>query len=69
MITTQDPNVEFSLNLNDMTVTAGNTNISVAMHPSIRKALVEGTWDSTSMMLENVGQVENVSERLIKMLA
>jgi len=68
MITTQDPNVEFSINLNDMTVTAGNLSVSVAMHTSIRKTLVEGTWDSTSMMLENAGQVENVSERLINML-
>jgi len=69
VIAIQDPNVEFSINLNDMTVTAGNLSVSVAMHPSIRKALVEGIWDSTSMMLENADQVENVSERLIKMLA
>lgn len=68
VIAAQDPNVEFSINLNDMTVTAGNLSVSVAMHTSIRKTLVEGTWDSTSMMLENAGQVENVSERLINML-
>jgi 3-isopropylmalate/(R)-2-methylmalate dehydratase small subunit len=69
MIAAQDPNVEFSINLNDLAVTAGNTNVSVSMHASIRKALLEGTWDSTSMMLENTDQVENVSERLINMLA
>ncbi len=68
-IAAQVPNIEFSINLNDLTVTAGNTIVSVAMHASIRKAFVEGTWDSTSMMLENADQVENVSERLINMLA
>ncbi len=65
----QNYNVEFSVNLNDMTVTAGSISVAVNMHASTRKALIEGTWDSTSMMLDNADQVKNISERLDKMLA
>jgi 3-isopropylmalate/(R)-2-methylmalate dehydratase small subunit len=68
-VAAQDPDIEFSVNLNDMAVTAGNFSVPVTMHASIRKALVEGTWDSTRMMLENAAQVKNISERLENYLA
>ena len=68
-MTARNPNVEFSINLHDMTITAENFSVSVTMPASIRKTLVEGTWDSISMMLENTDRVETVSERLINMLA
>ena len=68
-MTAQNSNVEFSINLHDMTVTAENFSVSVTMPASSRKTLVEGTWDSISMMLENTDRVETVSERLINMLA
>ncbi len=64
----QDSKVEFSVNLNSMTVTAGSVSVVVNMHASNRKALIEGTWDSTSMMLDNSDQVMNISERLDKIL-
>ena len=68
-MTARNPNVEFSINLHDMTITAENFSVSVTMPASIRKTLVEGTWDSISMMLENTDRVETVSERLINMVA
>ena len=68
-MTAQNSNVEFSINLHDMTVTAENFSVSVTMPASNRKTLVEGTWDSISMMFENADRVETVSERLINMLA
>ena len=68
-MTARNPNVEFSINLHDMTITAENFSVSVTMPASIRKTLVEGTWDSISMMFENADRVETVSERLINMLA
>lgn len=60
----QSSHVEYTVNLNDMTVAAGNVSVPVTMHVSTRKALVDGTWDSTIMMLENVMQVKDISERL-----
>ena len=68
-IAAQDSDVEFSVNLKEMTVTAGNINVPVVMPASNRKALVDGTWDSTGMMLANAAQVKKISERLMEMLA
>ena len=60
-----DPQAEFSVDLEAMTVSAGGLKVPVTMPPSRRKALVEGTWDSTGMLIANADKVKAVSERLI----
>ena len=65
----QDPKAEFTVDLENMTVKAGSLSVPVTMLASCRKALIEGTWDSTSMLLANADKVKVTSERLIKMLA
>lgn len=57
----RDSRVEFSVNLNDMTVTAGNVSVIVTMHASTQKSLIDGTWDSIGMMLENSDKAKNIS--------
>lgn len=65
----QDPKAQFTVDLEDMTVKAGSLSVPVTMLASRRKALIEGTWDSTGMLLANADKVKVTSERLIKMLA
>lgn len=65
----QDPKAQFTVDLENMTVKAGSLSVPVAMLASRRRALIEGTWDSTSMLLANADKVKETSERLIKMLA
>jgi len=65
----QDPKAEFTVDLESLTVKAGSLSVPVTMPASRRKALVEGTWDSTGMLLANADKVKEASERLIKMLA
>ena len=65
----QDPKAQFTVDLENMTVKAGSLSVPVTMLASRRKALIEGTWDSTGMLLANADKVKEISERLIKMLA
>jgi 3-isopropylmalate/(R)-2-methylmalate dehydratase small subunit len=57
----QHPEIEFKINLKDMTVQAGSVSISVTMNASSRMALIEGTWDLTSAMLKNATKVKEIS--------
>ena len=65
----QNPKAQFTVDLENLTVKAGSLSVPVTMLASRRRALIEGTWDSTSMLLANADKVKETSERLIKMLA
>jgi 3-isopropylmalate/(R)-2-methylmalate dehydratase small subunit len=60
----QYPRVEYSVDLGDMIVTAGNLSIPVSMNLSYRKVLIEGTWDTTRMMLANASRVVEIAARI-----
>jgi len=60
----QYPRVEYSVDLGDMIVTAGNLSIPVSMNLSYRKVLIEGTWDTTRMMLANASRVVEIATRI-----
>jgi 3-isopropylmalate/(R)-2-methylmalate dehydratase small subunit len=60
----QHSNIEYMLNLNEMTVKAGSVSIAVTMNASYRKALIDGSWDATSLMLANAGKVAEISARV-----
>jgi 3-isopropylmalate/(R)-2-methylmalate dehydratase small subunit len=42
----------------------GDKKVKATMHASSRTALLEGTWDSTSLLLESRGEIKNVASRL-----
>jgi 3-isopropylmalate/(R)-2-methylmalate dehydratase small subunit len=59
-----DPAAEFSVDLGAMTVKAGPLTVKVAMPDSRRKALMEGTWDSTGILQANADKVQALAGRL-----
>lgn len=60
----QDPGLEVSVNLETMEVRAGNLRFEVSLPTSRRNALMEGTWDSTALLLANADKVREVAKSL-----
>ena len=58
------PQTEFTLDLAGMTVKAGSLSIQVQLADTRRKALMEGTWDSTGLLLANADKTKSVAQRL-----
>jgi 3-isopropylmalate/(R)-2-methylmalate dehydratase small subunit len=58
------PKTEFSVDLEGMTVRAGSLTVKVGMPESRRKALIEGTWDSTGLLIANGALVKEKSSKL-----
>ena len=52
-----DPSVEIAVNLDDGIVKYGKNEVAFAADESARKALIEGTWDSTSLLLSAKEQI------------
>lgn len=63
------PDEQYSLNLAEMVIKTENLTIPVTMPDSHRKTLIDGTWDTTAMLLANSELVEKVARRLDKMYA
>jgi len=59
-----DPEAGFVVDLDAMTVTAGNIGIALTMPASHRKSLLDGTWDTTGMLLANAGLANQTAQRL-----
>lgn len=59
-----EPESEFSLDLETMELSAKDLRVKIAMPDGRRKALVEGIWDSTSLLIANGDKVREVVERL-----
>jgi 3-isopropylmalate/(R)-2-methylmalate dehydratase small subunit len=58
------PDREIVLDLEAMTVTAGGRTLAATMPASARTALVEGTWDPTGLLLDDIAQVQAVAAGL-----
>ena len=58
------PATEFVVDLEKLEVRAGKLVVKVTMPPSRRNALVEGTWDSTALLLANADKVKTAAGRL-----
>jgi len=54
-----DPTLQLTVNLEDLTVTAGDVTVSVTMPDSARDALVTGEWDYLGQLLSAQDQVTN----------
>ncbi|MBB6480006.1 3-isopropylmalate dehydratase small subunit [Spirochaeta isovalerica] len=53
-----DPLVEFRVNLNSKKLHAGNRFYAFDLPENYRIALVEGRWDTTSMLMENLEDIK-----------
>lgn len=63
-LATGSPATRFSLDLEKMVLTSGDLLVQVAMPDGRRKALVEGIWDSTSLLVGNSDKVKQTIARL-----
>jgi len=53
-----EPSTELCVNLEDLTVTAGDVKVSASMPDSARDAVVTGQWDYLGQLLNAADQVE-----------
>jgi 3-isopropylmalate/(R)-2-methylmalate dehydratase small subunit len=56
--------LEFALDLEAMTITAGDTGYPVTIAEGVRQQLLEGTWDTTGEMLAARDEIERTASRL-----
>jgi 3-isopropylmalate/(R)-2-methylmalate dehydratase small subunit len=63
----KDPTAVFTVDLGSLTVSGAGLNVKVALPESRRKALMEGTWDSTGLLQANVSLVEALAKKLAYM--
>ncbi len=60
-----NPNTAFAVDLEKMTLFGdGKEVLKFEIHESKRNALINGTWDSTGLLLANVGKTAEVAKRL-----
>jgi 3-isopropylmalate/(R)-2-methylmalate dehydratase small subunit len=60
----ENPGAELVVDLEAMEVRTGGTTVRVTMPGSRRNSLVQGTWDSTALLLANAGLVKAAAARL-----
>jgi 3-isopropylmalate/(R)-2-methylmalate dehydratase small subunit len=60
----EDPAAELTVDLEAMVVRAGSVAAAVTMPGPRRNSLIEGTWDSTALLLANAGLVAAAAARL-----
>jgi 3-isopropylmalate/(R)-2-methylmalate dehydratase small subunit len=61
---TANPEVPVSVDLRDMTVTAGVRSFPIALPAAARDAFLDGSWDATGLLLEHYEDVDAVAARL-----
>ncbi len=59
-----DPSVQLVVDLEAMRVSAGETNVAVALPSAARESFLDGTWDATGLLLDRFEEVEAVAKRL-----
>ena len=59
-----NPDGEIDIDVEDETVTYGDTEIDVDIDHAMKEALVEGIWDTTSLMYSNKSKVESTVDGL-----
>jgi 3-isopropylmalate/(R)-2-methylmalate dehydratase small subunit len=58
------PETQFTVDLADMRVTAGDLVVAASMPPAVRDALRSGLWDGTGLLLEHFEEVQATAARL-----
>ena len=59
-----DPRAGFRVDLDRMEIRGAGLGVSLEMPGNRRRALLEGHWDSTGVLVANAGKVREVCERL-----
>lgn len=60
----QHPKIQLKLSVTDKKLSYGDTILPVSISEVVLKALSEGTWDSTQLMLANLANVRKTGGRL-----
>jgi 3-isopropylmalate/(R)-2-methylmalate dehydratase small subunit len=60
----RQPNTEITIDLVKDQVRMNNEVFICRMPPAYRKSLIQGTWDSTGILLENLGRIRSIAHRL-----
>lgn len=58
------PATELALDLETLTVSAGGRRFPCSLPPSYRSSLLEGSWDSTAVLMDNLEAVERTAASL-----
>ncbi|WP_321991857.1 3-isopropylmalate dehydratase small subunit [Marispirochaeta aestuarii] len=59
-----DPGIEIQIDLENMTISAGDYQIEASMPETYRRAMLDGSWDSTSLLLQAKDEIEKVEGSL-----
>jgi 3-isopropylmalate/(R)-2-methylmalate dehydratase small subunit len=59
-----EPGLEFTLDLENLRLTAGGTGYPVSIAEGVRQQLLEGSWDTTGELLEGRDEIERTASRL-----
>jgi 3-isopropylmalate/(R)-2-methylmalate dehydratase small subunit len=60
----ENPDTKIEVNVENETISYGDTVVEAAVDDAQRKALVEGVWDTTSLMYSNKNKVESMIHEL-----
>ncbi len=60
----QDPATELRLDLESMGITVGGRSFALSMPAAARESFLDGGWDATGLLLENVDHARAVAARL-----
>ena len=60
----EKPKTELSVDLINKTVSAGTLSFPLEMPESYRRDLVEGTWDTTAILLQNINLIKELASKL-----
>ncbi len=60
----RDPLLEVTVDLESMTVAAGDRIFPVTLPPGARESFLEGSWDATGLLLDRFEEVEATAARL-----
>ena len=60
----QDPQTQFTVDIDKKTVTFGEQRVSIELPETYRSALISGSWDSTTLLRSNLAQIKKTASRL-----
>jgi 3-isopropylmalate/(R)-2-methylmalate dehydratase small subunit len=63
-LVTASPDVTLEIDLESLTVRAGDRSSSISLVPAARDAFLDGSWDATGLLLNRFDEVEAVAARL-----
>jgi len=63
-MTESAPDTVMTIDLIEMTVSAGNQCLEIQMASAVRESMINGTWDATGLLLDQFDEVRAVAGRL-----